>query len=96
MTITYRSIVLHIPPTPLGLLAERWAIEHWCNLCHQRVAPAQLIAHAQDHERAGHGDQPFQSPQTSGTIAPGQPDPTEGTTPPGIPNASTTSDLRRR
>jgi hypothetical protein len=82
MTITYRSIVLHIPPTPLGLLAERWAIEHWCNLCHQRVAPAQLIAHAQDHEQGEHGasDQSFQSPTTSGTIAPDQPDPTEDTT----------------
>lgn len=52
MTITYRSIVLHVPPTPLGLLPERWTIEHWCNLCHQRVAPAQLIPHAQDHQQA--------------------------------------------
>ncbi|MDQ6613201.1 MAG: hypothetical protein M3083_00145 [Actinomycetota bacterium] len=54
VTTTYRSIVLHIPPTPLGLLPERWTIEHWCNLCRQRVTPAQLITHAQDHEHDQH------------------------------------------
>ncbi len=50
MTVTYRSVVLHIPPTPLGLLPERWTIEHHCSLCRQRVIPAELIAHAQGHE----------------------------------------------
>ncbi|MHB1535297.1 MAG: hypothetical protein ACYC1D_11960 [Acidimicrobiales bacterium] len=46
MTTSYRSIVLHVPPTPLGLLPERWIVEHWCNLCNQRVTAEQLIAHA--------------------------------------------------
>ncbi len=50
MTITYRTVVLHVPPTPLGLLAERWTVEHWCSLCHQRVASQTLVAHARDHE----------------------------------------------
>ena len=52
MTVTYRTVVLHIPPTPLGLLAERWTIEHHCSLCRQLVMPAQLIAHARGHEQA--------------------------------------------
>jgi hypothetical protein len=51
---TYRSVVDHIPPTPLGMLPERWTVEHWCNHCHQRVTPAQLIAHAQGHEQGEH------------------------------------------
>jgi hypothetical protein len=51
MTVTYRTVVLHISPTPLGLLPERWTVEHHCSLCRQRVAPAELIAHAQDHEQ---------------------------------------------
>ncbi len=55
VTTTYRSIVLHIPATPQRLLPERWTVEHCCNLCRQRVTPAQLIAHAQAHEHAGHG-----------------------------------------
>ncbi|MDQ1419734.1 MAG: hypothetical protein QOJ52_1696 [Acidimicrobiaceae bacterium] len=54
IAVTYRSIVLHIPATPLGLLPERWTVDHWCNLCHQRVAPTQLIAHAQHHQQTGH------------------------------------------
>jgi hypothetical protein len=54
MTVTYRTVVLHIPPTPLGLLPERWTVEHWCSLCRQRVTPAQQITHAQDHDRATH------------------------------------------
>jgi hypothetical protein len=62
VTTSYRSIVLHIPATPQPLLAERWTVDHWCNLCRQRVAPAQLIAHAQDHEHAGHGAHRPQTP----------------------------------
>jgi hypothetical protein len=50
MTITYRTVVLHLPPTPLGLLPERWAVEHWCNACRQRVTSDQLVAHARDHD----------------------------------------------
>ncbi|MGH3858484.1 hypothetical protein [Actinokineospora sp.] len=52
MTTVYRTVVPHVPPTPLGLLPERWTIEHWCNLCRQRVTPEQSIAHAQRHEQA--------------------------------------------
>jgi hypothetical protein len=62
MTITYRTVVLHIPPTPLGLLPERWAIEHWCSLCRQRVTPAQLITHAQGHEQAEQAAHPQEGP----------------------------------
>lgn len=49
MTVTYRSVVLHVPPTPMGLLPARWVVDHWCNACRQRVATDQLIAHAQGH-----------------------------------------------
>lgn len=70
MTVTYRTFVLHLPPTPLGLLPERWAIEHRCSRCRQRVAPEQLIAHAQDHERNDrHDGESFQSPPPSATLA---------------------------
>jgi hypothetical protein len=50
MTVAYRTIVLHVPPTPLGMCPERWVVEHWCNECHQRVATNDLVAHAQRHE----------------------------------------------
>lgn len=71
MTVTFRTIVLHLPPTPLGLLPEKWAVEHWCGLCRCRVSAEQLIAHAQGHEQ---NDPPenevsFQSPQRSVTLA---------------------------
>jgi hypothetical protein len=49
MTTTFRTQVLHLPSTPLGLLPERWAVEHHCTLCRARVATDELIAHAQDH-----------------------------------------------
>jgi len=60
MTRNYRTVVLHIPPTPLGLFPGRWTVEYWCSLCRQRVMPAELIAHAQGHEQgdpAAHGGQ---------------------------------------
>lgn len=73
MTITYRSVVLRLPPTPLGLLPERWAIEHWCSRCRQRVMPEELVAHARDHHRDGHtGDESFQSPVDVGHTGSGQ------------------------
>ncbi len=50
MTTTYSTVVVHVPPTPLGLLPERWTIEHRCNLCRQRVEPDQLVVHAQGHD----------------------------------------------
>lgn len=50
MNVTYRTMVLHVPPSPLGLLPERWVVDHWCNDCRQRVPTDQLVAHAQHHE----------------------------------------------
>ncbi len=50
MTVTYRTIVAHLPPTPLGLLPQRWTIEHRCNLCHHLVVPDQLVGHARSHD----------------------------------------------
>src|SRR5207248_10246402 len=32
MTTIYRTIVLDLPPTPLGLLPRRWAIQHHCTV----------------------------------------------------------------
>jgi hypothetical protein len=54
MNITYRTVVMHLRPTPLGLLGERWTIEHWCNTCRQRVSTNELVAHARGHHHA-HG-----------------------------------------
>ncbi len=49
MTTTFRTQVLYLPPTPLGLLPGRWSVEHHCTLCRARVSADELIAHAQDH-----------------------------------------------
>lgn len=49
MNTTFRTQVSYLPPTPLGLVPGRWAIEHHCTLCRRRVAADELIAHAQDH-----------------------------------------------
>ncbi len=74
MTIIYRTVVLHLPPTPLGLLPERWAIEHWCSRCRRRVMPEELVAHARDHGRDEHadGDESFQSPTDFGHTGSGR------------------------
>lgn len=72
MTATYRTVVLHVPPTPLGLLPERWVVEHWCNDCRQRVVGDQLITHAQHHEGLPRGPEA----DTMTAIAT-TPDPTE-------------------
>ena len=48
MTI-FRTFVLDLPPSPLGLLPGRWTVEHDCTLCRSRVATEDLIAHAQGH-----------------------------------------------
>jgi hypothetical protein len=50
MTI-FRTVVQELPATPLGLLPACWVIEHWCATCRERVASAELLAHAQTHER---------------------------------------------
>jgi hypothetical protein len=49
MTTTYKTHVSYLPPTPLGLLPGRWAVEHQCTVCRARVASDDLIPHAQDH-----------------------------------------------
>jgi hypothetical protein len=49
MTTTYRTAVVYLPATPLGLLPGRWAIEHHCTVCRTKVASDDLIRHAQAH-----------------------------------------------
>ena len=49
MTIDYHTYVNHLTATPLGLLPERWKLEHRCSRCHQRVEPEHLIAHTRQH-----------------------------------------------
>ncbi len=53
MTITYRTWVLHLAETPMGLLPESWKVEHHCTTCNRPVEPDQLIAHAREHETEG-------------------------------------------
>ncbi len=50
MTVTFRTIVLDVPPSPLGLLPARIVIEHRCNLCHHEIATEDLGAHARRHD----------------------------------------------
>jgi hypothetical protein len=49
MTAIFRTVVIDLPPTPLGLLSDRWTIEHWCTLCRHQVATEDLVTHAQAH-----------------------------------------------
>ena len=49
MTTTFRTEVLYLPPTPLGLLPGRWAMEHHCTICRVKVATDDLTSHAQEH-----------------------------------------------
>ncbi len=49
MTTIFRTMVVDLPPTPLGLLPRRWSVEHRCTLCHRKVATDDLITHAQSH-----------------------------------------------
>jgi hypothetical protein len=52
MSTVYRTIVVQLPPTPLGLLPARWSVEHWCTLCRSKVDTTDLINHAQNHGNA--------------------------------------------
>jgi hypothetical protein len=45
----YRTIVVHVSASPLGLSPERWILDHWCHACHQRVPTDELITHAREH-----------------------------------------------
>ena len=56
MTTTFRTQVFYLPPTPLGLLPGQWAVEHFCTLCRARVAPHDLIGHAQHHSATATDD----------------------------------------
>jgi hypothetical protein len=51
MTTTFRTVVLDLPPTPLGLLPRSWRIEHRCNTCGAKVATNDLVAHSQTHDQ---------------------------------------------
>jgi hypothetical protein len=46
---TFRTVVMDVPPSPLGLLPRRWVVEHYCTTCRTRVATDDLIAHANTH-----------------------------------------------
>lgn len=52
MTTIFRTRVAYLPPTPLGLLPGRWAVEHYCDVCRSRVQTDDLIPHAQAHATA--------------------------------------------
>jgi hypothetical protein len=49
MTITFRTVVLDMAPTPLGLLPRRFLIEHWCNECGDKIGHDALADHARTH-----------------------------------------------
>ena len=70
MNVAYRTVVLHVPPSPLGLLPERWVVDHRCNDCRQRVATDDLVAHAQCHE--GLPRRPREDTMTAIATAPDQ------------------------
>jgi len=48
--ITYRTTLLHVRPSPLGLVLARWVVDHTCTPCRERVPADELVAHAKDHE----------------------------------------------
>lgn len=47
--VHYRTTVVLLPPTPMGLLGPRWHVVHVCGLCHENVAHPNLIEHAEAH-----------------------------------------------
>jgi hypothetical protein len=49
MTTMFRTLVSYLPPTPLGLLPGRWAVQHYCIVCRVAVATGDLVEHAQAH-----------------------------------------------
>lgn len=70
MTLTYRTVVLHLPPTPMGLLPERWAVEHHCDVCRRRVTSDQLVDHARGHDRTDDSDGSFPPAPAPSTMSP--------------------------
>lgn len=47
--ITFRTVVLDVPPSPLGMSPRRIVIQHWCNECRQKVDNDSLSAHTRAH-----------------------------------------------
>ena len=70
MTLSYRTVVLHLPPTPMGLLPERWAVERRCDVCCQGVTSDQLVDHARGHDRTQVSDGAFPPAPPPSTMAP--------------------------
>jgi len=50
--IIFRTEVFYVPPSPLGLVGNRWVVEHRCTICHEHVPGEQLLLHAQRHPNA--------------------------------------------
>ena len=51
--IVFRTEVFYVPPSPLGLVGNEWAVRHRCTTCHEHVPGEQLLTHAQRHPNAG-------------------------------------------
>ena len=49
MTVTFRTAVWDLPPTPLGLLPRRLVVEHRCDSCGEKVGHDHLVEHALAH-----------------------------------------------
>jgi hypothetical protein len=49
-TVSFRTVVLDVPPSPMGLLPRKFVVSHRCNRCGQTVLTDQLVEHAQAHE----------------------------------------------
>jgi len=100
MTVTYRSDVVHVSPTPLGLLPQRW----------DDSALAAPLSSARRSDSADHPCPKNTGPRSPPTTSPVQPpgdlghngaspsDPIVNRSVPENPNASTTTttDQRRR
>jgi hypothetical protein len=42
----FRTDVVKVPPTPLGLLHGGWSVQHHCRTCRQMVRSDELVSHA--------------------------------------------------
>lgn len=45
--IVFRTEVFYVPASPLGLIGDRWVVQHRCSACHERVPGDHLLTHAQ-------------------------------------------------
>ena len=50
--VAHQTLVYRIEPSPLGLLDNRWAMEHRCNLRRRAVPTDQLLNHRPSPRRA--------------------------------------------